>query len=121
MSKLQTPTAQGESPEWITYDRWGTVLPNKKKFAAKIGPEEFGDVLKEHGGPGAEEEFASLMKRVEPLSNAAQALTSIALREDAGAILTLRPSRPVAAGTSTSRRRVASASCLSRLDGSCCV
>ena len=89
MSKLQTPTAQGESPEWITYDRWGTVLPNKKKFAAKIGPEEFGDVLKEHGGPGAEEEFASLMKRMEPLSNAAQALTSIALREDAGAILTL--------------------------------
>ncbi len=35
----------GEEPEWITYDRWGTVLPNGKKFAAKIGPEEFGDVL----------------------------------------------------------------------------
>ena len=39
----------GEEPEWITYDRWGTVLPNGKKFAAKIGPEEFGDVLDEHG------------------------------------------------------------------------
>lgn len=78
-----------EEPEWITYDRWGTVLPNGKKFAAKIGPEEFGDVLKEHGGEGAEEEFATLMKRMEPLSNAAQALTSMALREDAGAILTL--------------------------------
>lgn len=79
----------GEEPEWITYDRWGTVLPNGQKFAAKIGPEEFGDVLKEHGGEGAEEEFATLMKRMEPLSNAAQALTSMALREDAGAILTL--------------------------------
>jgi len=78
-----------EEPEWITYDRWGTVLPDGEKFAAKIGPEEFGDVLREHGGPGAEEEFASLMKRMEPLSNAAQALTSMALREDAGAILTL--------------------------------
>lgn len=79
----------GEEPEWITYDRWGTVLPDGSKFAAKIGPEEFGDVLKQHGGEGAEEEFATLMKRMEPLSNAAQALTSMALREDAGAILTL--------------------------------
>jgi len=79
----------GEEPEWITYDRWGTVLPNGKKFAAKIGPEEFGDVLDEHGGPGAREEFDGLMKRMEDLGDAAQALTSMALREDAGAIITL--------------------------------
>ena len=79
----------GEDCDWITYDRWGTVLPNGKKFAVKIGPEEFGDVLREHGGPGAEEEFAALMERMSPLSNAAQALTSLALREDAGVILTL--------------------------------
>lgn len=79
----------GEEPEWITYDRWGTVLPNGKKFAAKIGPEEFGDVLDEHGGEGAREEFEALMKRMEPLSDAAQALTSMALREDAGAVFTL--------------------------------
>lgn len=65
------------------------MLPNGKKFAAKIGPEEFGDVLDEHGGEGAREEFEGLMKRVAPLSDAAQALTSMALREDAGAILTL--------------------------------
>lgn len=79
----------GEEPEWITYDRWGTVLPNGKKFAAKIGPEEFGDVLDEHGGEGAREEFEALMVRMGPLSDAAQALTSMALREDAGAVLTL--------------------------------
>ena len=78
----------GEEPEWITYDRWGTVLP-EGKFAAKIGPEEFGDVLDEYGGEGAREEFESLMKRMEPLSDAAQAMTSMAIREDAGAILTL--------------------------------
>ena len=78
-----------EDCTWITYDRWGTVLPNGKKFAAKIGPEEFGDVLREHGGEGAEEEFANLMNKMAPISNAAQALTSMALREDAGAILTL--------------------------------
>lgn len=79
----------GEEPEWITYDRWGTVLPDGKKFAAKIGPEEFGNVLDEHGGVGAREEFETLMKRMEPLSDAAQALTSMALREDAGALVTL--------------------------------
>jgi len=78
-----------EDCEWITYDRWGTVLPNGEKFAAKIGPEEFGDVLRKHGGPGAEEEFAALMERMAPLSNAAQALTSMALREDPGAVVTL--------------------------------
>ena len=78
-----------EEPNWITYDRWGTVLPDGNKFAAKIGPEEFGDVLKKYGGEGAEEEFAKLMERMEPLSNAAQALTSMALREDAAVIFTL--------------------------------
>ena len=78
-----------EEPEWITYDRWGTVLPDGEKFAAKIGPEEFGDVLDKYGGEGAREEFEALMKRMGPLSDAAQALTSLALREDAGAVLTL--------------------------------
>lgn len=79
----------GEDCEWITYDRWGTVMPNGDKFAAKIGPEEFGDVLRSQGGQEAEEEFAALMERMKPISDAAQALTSMALREDAGVILTL--------------------------------
>jgi phytoene dehydrogenase-like protein len=79
----------GEDAEWITYDRWGTVMPDGTKFAVKIGPEEFGTVLKEHGGPNAEKEFAALMERMGPLSYSAQALTSLALREDAGAVLTL--------------------------------
>jgi len=78
-----------EDCDWIVYDRWGTVLPNGKKFAAKIGPEEFGDVLREHGGPNAVAEFATLMERMKPLSDAAQALTSMALREDPWVILTL--------------------------------
>ena len=65
------------------------MLPNGKKFAAKIGPEEFGDVLKEHGGPNAVQEFAALMERMKPLSDAAQALTSMALREDPWVAFTL--------------------------------
>jgi phytoene dehydrogenase-like protein len=78
-----------EDCEWITYDRWGTVLPSGKRFAAKIGPEEFGDVLREHGGPEAEKEFAALMERMQPLSDAAQALSSLALREDPAVVMTL--------------------------------
>eukprot|EP01031_Cornospumella_fuschlensis_P027815 gene27815-33590_t len=64
----------GEEPEWITYDRWGTVLP-EGKFAAKIGPEEFTSVLKKYGGPGAIEDWDRLIKRVvgkDGLSVAAQ-------------------------------------------------
>jgi phytoene dehydrogenase-like protein len=79
----------GEDCDWIKYDRWGTVLPNGERFAAKIGPEEFGDVLKKHGGPNAEAEFAALMERMKPISEAAQAMTSIALREDPAVLLTL--------------------------------
>jgi phytoene dehydrogenase-like protein len=78
-----------EDCEWLTYDRWGTVLPNGKKFAAKIGPEEFQSVLMEHGGLNATTEFATLMERMKPISDAAQALTSMALREDIGVLFTL--------------------------------
>ena len=78
-----------EDCDWLTYDRWGTVLPNGKKFAAKIGPEEFQNVLLEHGGPNATTEFAMVMERMQPISDAAQALTSMALREDIGVVLTL--------------------------------
>lgn len=79
----------GEEPDWITYDRWGTVMPDGRRFAAKIGPEEFQDILDQYGGPGAREEWKKLMERLAPLSDAAQAMTSMAIREDAGAILTL--------------------------------
>ena len=30
----------GEEPEWITYDRWGTYLP-EGDFAAAVGSEDF--------------------------------------------------------------------------------
>jgi len=45
-----------EEPEWIVYDRWGTVLP-EGQFAAKIGPDEFKDVLVKYGGEGAVEDW----------------------------------------------------------------
>ena len=38
-----------EEPEWITYDRWGTVIP-EGKFAAKIGAAGFDEALEKYGG-----------------------------------------------------------------------
>ena len=81
----------GEQPEWITYDRWGTSLP-EGQFAAKIGPEEWEDVLAKYGGPGAIEDWrkvATYMTAPGGLSEAAQAIPSLALREDWGAVFTL--------------------------------
>jgi phytoene dehydrogenase-like protein len=81
----------GEEPEWITYDRWGTSLP-EGKFAAKIGPDEFNDVLIKYGGEGAIEDWNKLIARMTMaggLSEAAQATPSLALREDVGVVLTL--------------------------------
>lgn len=82
----------GEEPEWITYDRWGTALP-EGKFAAKIGPDEFTQVLyKFGGGQQAVDEWNLLMNYMTQkggLSEAAQATPSLALREDIGAIIPL--------------------------------
>lgn len=80
-----------EEPEWITYDRWGTSLP-EGQFAAKIGREGFAGVLDKYGGPGAKEDWAKITERLTGkggLSDAAQATPSLALREDFGALITL--------------------------------
>ena len=80
-----------EEPEWITYDRWGTHIP-EGRFAAKIGPEEFSSVLEKYGGEGAIEDWNKLIQRMTMeggLSEAAQATPSLALREDLGAVITL--------------------------------
>jgi hypothetical protein len=52
-----------EEPEWIVYDRWGTVLP-EGQFAAKIGPDEFRDVLLKYGGEGAVEDWYKVVNHL---------------------------------------------------------
>lgn len=82
----------GESPRWIRYDRWGTVLPNIPPFAAKIGPDEFGGVLDKWGGSNARVEWDRLMAYLllpGGISDSSQALSPLLLREDAGAVFTL--------------------------------
>ena len=78
----------GEEPEWLTYDRWGTYLPDGD-FAAAVGAEDFLVKLKTYGGPDATEQWQRLMARVEPLGEAIFGLPSAAVRADAGAALTL--------------------------------
>jgi phytoene dehydrogenase-like protein len=81
----------GEEPEWITYDRWGTAIP-EGKFAAKIGFEGFQEALKMYGGEHAKEDWDKIMEKMTGkggLSDAASAVSSMALREDKWAALTL--------------------------------
>ena len=47
----------GEEPEWITYDRWGTYLPDGD-FAAAVGAEDFMAKLDTYGGPDARAQVA---------------------------------------------------------------
>eukprot|EP00547_Thalassionema_nitzschioides_P001455 CAMPEP_0194203932 /NCGR_PEP_ID=MMETSP0156-20130528/3580_1 /TAXON_ID=33649 /ORGANISM="Thalassionema nitzschioides, Strain L26-B" /LENGTH=568 /DNA_ID=CAMNT_0038929795 /DNA_START=54 /DNA_END=1757 /DNA_ORIENTATION=+ len=78
-----------EEPEWITYDRWGTYLPEGKRIKDAVGAEEFYEKLKVCGGPDACHQWERLMKRITPLGEAIFALPSAAVRADAFAGLTM--------------------------------
>jgi len=78
----------GEEPEWITYDRWGTYLPDGD-FAAAVGAEDFQTKLDTYGGPDARAQWARLLGRIQPLGDAIFALPSAAVRADAGVLLTM--------------------------------
>lgn len=78
----------GEEPEWLTYDRWGTYLPDGD-FAAAVGADDFLAKLQTYGGPDATEQWQRLMRRIEPLGAAIFGLPSAAVRADAGVALTL--------------------------------
>lgn len=72
----------GEEPEWITYDRWGTYLP-EGAFAAAVGADDFMRKLDQYGGPDARRQWERLMARVGPLGEAIFGLPSAAVRTDA--------------------------------------
>jgi len=78
----------GEEPEWMTYDRWGTYLP-EGNFAAAVGADDFLAKLDTYGGPDAREQWGRLLRRIEPLGTAIFALPSAAVRSDAGVLLTM--------------------------------
>merc|ERR1719424_2479706 len=79
----------GEEPEWLTYDRWGTYLPEGSLLYDAVGSEDFLNKLKVCGGADAIEQWGRLMRRVTPLGEAIFALPSAAVRADAGAAVTM--------------------------------
>ena len=79
----------GEEPEWLTYDRWGTYLPEGSLLHDAVGAEDFYRKLKACGGPDACEQWERLMRRVTPLGEAIFQLPSAAVRADVGAALTM--------------------------------
>jgi len=79
----------GEEPEWLTYDRWGTYLPEGDLLHDAVGAADFYEKLKACGGPDAAEQWERLMARVTPLGEAIFQLPSAAVRADLGAAITM--------------------------------
>lgn len=82
--------ALGEDLTWTTYDAWGCYLP-EGHFSAKVGAEPFYEILENLRGPQAVAEWRSLQAVMEPLGKAAIAIPPMAIRSDAGALLTAAP------------------------------
>jgi len=80
----------GEEPEWIKYDRWNAFIP-EGEANAQIGYDEFvNKLLPQFGGPGAKEQWERLMQNLIPLAEAVvNGPPPGAVREDAGALITL--------------------------------
>jgi len=87
-----------EEPEWITYDRWGTYLPEGSLIADAVGAEEFYQKLQVCGGPTSKEQWDRLMKRITPLGKAIFGLPSAAVRSDVFVAITMGRYAPALAG-----------------------
>ena len=79
----------GEEPEWITYDRWGTHLPEGSLCHDAVGSADFFRKLEAYGGPDSRQQWERLMRRVVPLGEAIFELPSAAVRSDAGVAITM--------------------------------
>ncbi|AFZ13501.1 monooxygenase FAD-binding protein [Crinalium epipsammum PCC 9333] len=84
----QVLDAIGEDLPCITYDTWDCYLP-EGDFAAKVGAEQFCEVLQKLRGDQAVAEWRRLQEIMTPLGKSAIALPPAALRYDLGAALTV--------------------------------
>jgi carotene isomerase len=80
--------AIGEELPCINYNTWGCYLP-EGDFDAKVGADHFCEILTQFRGQQAVTEWRELQRIMRPLSEAATALPSAALRFDWGAPLTV--------------------------------
>jgi len=80
----------GEEPEWIRYDRWNAFLPEGEVNVAVGYQEVVGNLLPRFGGPDAVAQWKKLMVALSPFSKALyNSPPFCALRDDAGAVITL--------------------------------
>ena len=85
--------AIGEQVECIPYKTFGLKFP-EGDFLHTAGFGKEGGVLEQVSGSGATDQWSSLMKRMDPLAKAVDALPTAALRADIGTLLTLAPYLP---------------------------
>jgi len=89
--------AVGESVEVRTYSNWmchmpdgdGLLEPGTGQFLTEVGSEQFTEVLRRLRGDRAAAEWTGLKDFMRPLATAATAVPPIAVRSDAGVLLTL--------------------------------
>jgi phytoene dehydrogenase-like protein len=80
----------GEDVTWANYNIWGCRLP-EGDFDTEVGADQFCEVLQQLSGEKAVAEWRELQRVMQPLSSAAIALPTAAVRFDWGALQTARP------------------------------
>lgn len=78
-----------DAVEWVQYDGWGMVIP-QGDFFFRVGDDEgWRATLRQFGGPGAEQQWESLMRSVGPVTRASAATPPMVLRSDPAVLLPL--------------------------------
>jgi phytoene dehydrogenase-like protein len=79
----QVLDAIGRDVDWVQYDGWGLHdLKADKRWRMTVGPDAFGDVMRQLGGANGERAWRALLKGSEPVVDAAMACPPMALRAD---------------------------------------
>mmetsp|Transcript_32666 Transcript_32666/g.112448 ORF Transcript_32666/g.112448 Transcript_32666/m.112448 type:complete len:580 (+) Transcript_32666:135-1874(+) len=88
----QVLDAVGEAPTWATYSEWTMSLPQGQTMKVKSGNSKaFSDELGRLDGPSAESDWKNLVSANFALGEVVAGVPPIALRADAGAVVTARP------------------------------
>ena len=75
--------AIGRDVDWVQYDGWGLHdLKADKRWRMTVGPDAFGDVMRQLGGSNGERAWRALLKGSDPVVDAAMACPPMALRAD---------------------------------------
>ena len=85
----QVLQALGEELEVIRYKSWMVHLPETGSVLTEVGADQFQGVVQKYIGSEAAQEWADLKDVMRPYASASTALAPIAVRSDAGILVTL--------------------------------